>query len=80
MKQIKSYDTLMYKSFERIQKGKLYDEKIKPYEENFIWEMIYFFQGKEEYEKCQLLKIILNNFNHDINYNKWIPESQKQMI
>lgn len=74
MRQLKSYDTLLNESFERIQSGKLHDEKLKPYEESFIWEMIYFFQRKEEYEKCQILKSKLDNYNHESNYNKWITQ------
>ena len=80
MKQIKSYDTKIYTSFERISKGINYDNKLRPYEENFIWEMIYYFQRKEEYEKCQILKSSLCYLDHNKNYTKWTPESQRQMI
>jgi|694.fasta_scaffold84002_3 hypothetical protein len=80
MKQLKSYDKLLNESFVRIQSGKLYDDKLKPYDESFIWEMIYFFQRKEEYEKCQTLKKSLENFDHEKNYKKWTPQSQRQMI
>lgn len=80
MRQLKSYDTLLNESFERIQSGKLHDEKLKPYEESFIWEMIYYFQRKEEYEKCQILKKSIDIFNHEKNYTKWITQSQRQMI
>jgi len=68
---IHSYDYLMNDAFDRIKSGKHYDEKFKPYNEEFVKKIVYYFENKEEYEKCKTLIDFINiRFNHDKNYNK----------
>lgn len=64
-----SYSYLMNSNYDRINSGKFYDLKFKPYEKNFIDEMINYFEKLEEYEKCKILLDFLNKrFNHENNY------------
>lgn len=68
---IRSYDYLMNSTLERIEIGKCFDERFKPYKEDFIKNMISYFEDKEEYEKCKtLVDFIDERFNHDKNYTK----------
>ena len=76
---IKSYDTKVNTAFERISTGNLLDAELRPYTRQFIGEIIQYFQEREEYEKCQILKDALNDLDHDNNYNRWKTQS-RQMI
>jgi hypothetical protein len=68
---LRSYDYLMNSTFDRINNGKHFDEKFKPYSEVFIKKIVSYFENKEEYEKCKILTDFINiRFNHDKNYNK----------
>jgi hypothetical protein len=68
-KVLHSYDFLINNSWERIFIGKNYDKNLKLYTKSFIEEMIYYFEIKEEYEKCQFLKeYISKRFDHEKNY------------
>lgn len=72
---IKSHDTLMHTTFERISKGIYYDEKLLPFDKTFIEEVIKYFRDIEEYEKCEILLSTISELNHDTNFHKW-----RQMI
>jgi len=66
---IKSYDYLINNSYDRILNGKNYDDKFKLYQLDFINEMIDYFELREEYEKCQILKNYKEKrFDHKKNY------------
>ena len=73
---IKSHDTRINTAFERISDGKLLDDELKPYTRKFIEEIIQYFETREEYEKCQTLKDVLENMDHKKNYNRWTSQSQ----
>jgi hypothetical protein len=69
IKVLKSYDNLINSNFQRISNGKHFDEKFKLYDQKFLNEMIFYYQNREEYEKCQfLLNYIKNRFDHKKNY------------
>lgn len=64
-----SYNYLMNSSYDRINEGKFYNKNFKPYEKDFIKEMISYFENLEEYEKCKILLDFFNKrFNHENNY------------
>ena len=66
---LKSYDYLMNSALIRIKSGKSFDEQFKPYTEDFIKKTIQYFESKEEFENCQILKEFINiRFDHDLNY------------
>ena len=73
---IKSHDTRINTAFDRISDGKLLDDELKPYTRQFIEEIIKYFETREEYEKCQTLKDVLENMDHEKNYNRWTSQSQ----
>jgi hypothetical protein len=69
--EIKSYDTLVRSSFERISKGIPYDEKLIPYKMGFIDECIEYFESREDFEKC----MTLSNFKESRMHGKgWTKE------
>lgn len=68
MTTIRSYDFLINNSYDRINEGKHFDEKLKPYTKEFIKDMIQYFELKEEFEKCQTLKRFNDRFDHEKNY------------
>jgi hypothetical protein len=71
IKVLKSYDNLINSNFQRIYNGKHFDEKFKIYDQKFLNEMIFYYQNKEEYEKCQfILNYIKERFDHKKNYTK----------
>lgn len=73
---IKSHDTRINTAFERISDGKLLDDELKPYTRQFIEEIIKYFETREDYEKCQTLKDVIGNMDHEKNYNRWTSQSQ----
>jgi len=69
IKVLKSYDNLINSNFQRIQNGKHFDEKFKLYDQKFLNEMIFYYQSREEYEKCQFILNYINmRFDHKKNY------------
>lgn len=69
MIKLKSYDFLMQSTFDRIKDGKLFDNKLKPYSQEFLEKILYYMEERERYEDCIILKNIINNrLNHDNNY------------
>jgi hypothetical protein len=68
MTTIHSYDFLINNSYDRIKKGKHFDEKLKPYTKEFTKDMIQYFELKEEFEKCQTLQKFNDRFDHEKNY------------
>jgi hypothetical protein len=73
---LKSHDTRINNVFDRISKGKLLDEELRPYTRQFIDEIIQYFEIREDYEKCQTLKDTLESMDHEKNYNRWTSQSQ----
>jgi hypothetical protein len=66
---IKSYDFLMQSTFDRILEGKLFDNNLKPYSQDFLKKVLKYLESKERFEDCFILeKIISNRSNHDKNY------------
>jgi hypothetical protein len=68
--EIKSYDTLVQKSYERISRGIPYDEKMRAYESKFVQDCIDYFKEREEYEKCQILIDFNESRSHEKGWNK----------
>jgi hypothetical protein len=67
--ELKSYNFLMQSTFDRVKEGKVFDNKLKPYSQDFLEKILKYLEDKEKYEECSLLKeIITNRFNHDKNY------------
>jgi len=64
-----SYSYLMNSSYDRINQGKFYDMSFKPYTMDFIDKLIFYFEEREEYEKCKmLLDFSKERFDHEKNY------------
>jgi hypothetical protein len=59
----------MQSTFDRIKDGKIFDNKLKPYSQEFLEKILYYMEERERYEDCLILKNIINNrLNHDNNY------------
>jgi hypothetical protein len=55
----------------RISQDKPFDDKLKPYKESQIKEVLEYFEDREDYEKCQIISDFINKrFNHVTNYLK----------
>jgi hypothetical protein len=64
-----SYSYLMNSNYERINGGKSYDLNFKAYQKDLIDKMIFYFEEREEYEKCKvLLDFSRDRFDHEKNY------------
>ena len=64
-----NYSYLMNSTYDRINKGKYYDISFKPYTIDFIEKIMYYFEEREEYEKCKiLLDFSKERFDHEKNY------------
>ena len=64
-----NYSYLMNSTYDRINKGKYYDISFKPYTIDFIEKIMYYFEEREEYEKCKiLLDFSKERFYHEKNY------------
>jgi hypothetical protein len=66
--EIKSYDTLINTSFERMERGIEYDEKLYGYSPDFIQECIDYFKERENYEKCAILMAMKSKREHGIGW------------
>jgi hypothetical protein len=53
---LKSYEYLMIETFKRIEDNKNYDVNFKPYSKELLENLLRFFEEREEYEKCEMLK------------------------
>ena len=63
---LKSLDTLMVSTYERLKKGLYFDPNLKPYRQDFIQKVLDYFEEKERYEECVIIReIIKNRFNHE---------------
>jgi len=63
---LKSLDTLMVSTYERLKKGLYFDPNLKPYRQDFIQKVLDYFEEKERYEECVVIReIIKNRFNHE---------------
>jgi len=63
---LKSLDTLMISTYERLRKGLYFDDGLKPYRQDFLQKVLNYFEEKERYEECVIIReIIKNRFNHE---------------
>ena len=66
---LRSYDFLMQSTFDRVKEGKIFDNKLKPYSQEFLEKILYYMEERERYEDCLILHNIINKrLNHDNNY------------
>jgi len=57
--------------YDRIRSGILHDNDLKPYSKEFMVKLLNFYESKEEYEKCQTLKEIIDKrFIHENAFEK----------
>ena len=48
-----------------------FDIKLKPYKKDFLEKVLFYFEEKEEFEKCMVINEFINKrFNHELNYTK----------
>lgn len=67
---LKSVDTLMVSTYERLKKGLYFDDGLKPYRQDFIQKVLNYFEEKERYEECVIIReVIKNRFNHENDWN-----------
>ena len=56
--------------YERIKSGLYFDSDLKPYRKEFLEVLLAFFQEKERYDECIVIRdVIKNRFNHDDTSN-----------
>jgi len=61
----------MNEVYQRISENKPFDINLKPYKEEQVREVLEYFEGREDYEKCQVISNFLNKrFNHTTNFLK----------
>ena len=66
MIELKLVDVLMDETLTRLKSGLYFDENLKPYRKDFLESVLNFYQVKEKYEECSLIRdLIKNRFNHD---------------
>jgi hypothetical protein len=66
---LRSYDFLIQSTFDRIKEGKIFDNKLKPYSQEFLEKILQYMEERERYEDCLILQNIINKrLNHDNNY------------
>jgi len=55
--------------YNRVRSGRPYCEKLVPYSKQQLLRTLRFLENEEEFEKCKLLKDIIDNrFNHEIGF------------
>lgn len=55
---------------DRLRSGKYFDINFKPYQKEFLIEVLSYFELQEKYEECTLIReIIKKRFNHDHESN-----------
>ena len=63
---LKSLDSVMISTYERLKKGLYFDANLKPYRQDFLQKVLYYFEELERYEECVIIReIIKNRFNHE---------------
>lgn len=66
MMKLKLVDTLMESTYERLVSGLYFDSNLKPYRQDFLEKILNYFQERERYEECVVIReIIKNRFNHE---------------
>ena len=66
---LKTLNSFMIEIYNRISKDKPFDNKLKPYKESQIKEVLEYFEDREDYEKCQIISdFIKRRFNNVTNY------------
>ena len=59
-------DTLMESTYQRLVSGLYFDANLKPYRKDFLDKVLNYFQERERYEECVVIReIIKNRFNHE---------------
>jgi len=67
---LKSMDTLMISTYERLKLGLYFDPSLKPYRQDFLQKVLNYFEESERYEECVIIReIIKNRFNHENESN-----------
>lgn len=70
MMKLKLVDTLMESTYERLVSGLYFDSNLKPYRQDFLEKILNYFQERERYEECIVIReIIKNRFNHENESN-----------
>ena len=68
---LRTLNSFMNEIYIRISQDKPFDDKLKPYKESQIKEVLEYFEDREDYEKCQIISDFINKrFNHVTNYLK----------
>lgn len=66
MMKLKLVDTLMESTYQRLVSGLYFDSNLKPYRQDFLEKILNYFQERERYEECVVIReIIKNRFNHE---------------
>lgn len=59
-------DESMKITFARLRSGLYFDSSLKPYRQDFLQKVLDYFEDKERYEECVVIReIIKNRFNHE---------------
>jgi hypothetical protein len=59
----------MQSTFDRVKEGKIFDNNLKPYSQEFLEKILHYMEERERYEDCLILQNIINKrLNHDNNY------------
>lgn len=63
------FESIMY----RLKRGIYFDANLVPYDKKFLDKILEFYQEKEMYENCIIIKNIIDNFKHDdeLNYKEY---------
>lgn len=66
---IKSYSLLMNLVYERVSSGIFYDQNLKLYSKEFLTKVLNYFESNEQYEKCSILRDLINKrFDYENNF------------
>ncbi len=65
------YKLLMNSVYERVSSGIYYDINLKIYSKEFLTKVLNYFESKEEYEKCSILRdLISKRYDHELNFKQ----------
>jgi hypothetical protein len=67
---MKLVDKMIESTYERLVSGLYFDSNLKPYRQDFLEKILNYFQERERYEECIVIReIIKNRFNHENESN-----------
>ena len=66
---LRTADSVMNEIYDRILLNKPFDKNLRPYTKKEVKMALFFFEDREEYEKCKIINdFIKKRFSHGVEY------------